>query len=90
MQDVIECDNKIVTALRVENDRIYETEYFDFSIACVDSPTGQCPCQCSHQDESCKCKDLEHSIRVAVTKTPVQLIYPLSNPKMFNGRPHEV
>lgn len=90
MQDVIECDKKIVATLRVENDRIHETEYFDFSIACVDSPTGQCPCQCSQEDESCKCKDLEQSIRVGVTKTPVQLIYPLGNPKMFNGRPHEV
>ena len=91
MQDEFECAKKLVVALTVENDKLYETDFLDISIDCVDSPTGECPCPCDHQfDQDCSCRDLSDPIRVSMTKTPVKLLYSLENPSVFNGRPHEV
>lgn len=77
--------------LTLENNKLYQTDQLQFEVACVDSPTGRCPCPCFHkEDPSCACRDLRRSIKVSVTKTPVYAVYPLSQPRMFNGRPYEV
>ena len=86
-----ECTKKLVVATTVENDKFYETEFLDFQIDCVDSPTGECPCPCNYQiDQDCSCRDLSDPIRVSMTKTPVKLLYSLDSPAVFNGRPYEV
>ena len=91
MQDAMECAKKIVVTLTLENDKLYATDELDFEVACVNSPTGACPCPCFYaEDPTCACRDLRRSIKVSVTKTPVDAVYPLSQPRMFNGRPHEV
>lgn len=91
MKDVLECTKKLVVAMTVENDKIYETDYLDFQIDCVDSPNGECPCPCNHEiDQDCPCRDLMVPMRISMTKTPVKLVYPLERPTMFNGRPYEV
>lgn len=80
-----------MVGVTVENDKLYETEYLDFDIKCVDSPSGECPCPCNHMiDDECSCKDLIDPIRIGLTKTPVKLLYPLERPRVFNGRPYEV
>lgn len=77
--------------MTVENGKIYETDYLDFTIDCVGSPTGECPCGCMHSvDKDCSCRDLSTPIRVSVVRTPVKILYPLAEPTTFNGRPHEV
>lgn len=77
--------------MTVENGKIYETDYLDFTIDCVGSPTGECPCSCMHTvDEECTCKDLSTPIRVSIVRTPVRILYPLAEPSIFNGRPYEV
>jgi hypothetical protein len=87
----MECSKKIVVTLNLENNKLYETDELDFELACVNSPTGRCPCPCFYaQDPGCACRDLRRTIKVSVTKTPVYAVYPLSQPRMFNGRPYEV
>lgn len=76
--------------MTIENSQLYSTESLHFSLSCVNSPTGQCPCPCNYQlDPSCSCRDLTQNITVGLTKTPVYALYPLSQPKLFNGRPTE-
>ncbi|KAL4528472.1 hypothetical protein Ndes2437A_g03041 [Nannochloris sp. 'desiccata'] len=88
--DALDCAKKIVVTLALENNRLYQTESLNFNLACIDSPTGQCPCPCHHAyDPSCTCRDLRRVISVAVTKSPVFAVYPLSQPRTFNGRPYE-
>jgi hypothetical protein len=90
LQDALDCAKKIVVTLTLENNRLYQTESLNFNLACIDSPTGQCPCPCHYADDPlCTCRDLRRVISVAVTKSPVFAVYPLSQPRTFNGRPYE-
>ena len=91
LQDSLDCAKKIVFTLSVENGRLYETEALNFNVACINSPTGECPCPCFYaEDPTCLCRDLRRVISVTVTKTPVNAVYSLSQPRMFNGKPDEV
>lgn len=55
------------------------------------SPSGECPCPCNYAtDADCACRDLQQTITVAATKTPVYASYPLTLRKSFNGAPYEV
>lgn len=80
----------MVVTVTIDNSQLYSTESLHFSLSCVNSPTGQCPCPCNYQlDSGCACRDLKHEITVGITKTPVYALYPLTQPKLFNGRPSE-
>lgn len=71
--DILDCDEKLVVSLSVENDRLYETDYLEVSLdGCID-------------DNRC----LNASMTIGLTKTPVTMIYSLNTPTMFNGRPFE-
>ena len=81
----------MVVTLSLENNKLYQTDSLQFSVSCVNSPTGQCPCPCIYtEDPTCLCRDLRRTVSVGVTKTPVHALYPLSQPRMFHGRPYEV
>lgn len=89
--NLLECSKKMVVSLSLENNKLYQTDSLQFAVNCINSPTGQCPCPCVYsEDPSCLCRDLKQSISIGITKTPVFALYPLSQPKMFNGRPYEV
>ena len=89
--DALDCQKKIIVSLALENNHLYQTETLDFTIACINSTDNKCPCTCVYgQDHGCECRDLRRSIAVSVTKTPVFAVYPLSQPRNFNGRPYEV
>jgi len=91
LQDALDCAQKMLVTLTLENNRLYETESLQFMVACVNSPTGQCPCPCDYNnDPGCLCRDLRRSVNIGVTKTPVYALYPVSQPRTFNGRPYEV
>lgn len=91
IQDDLSCSEKLVISVTVENGKIHETDYLDFAVDCVGSPTGKCPCGCTYTvDENCMCRDLSSPIRVSIVRTPVKIQYPLEEPTAFNGRPHEV
>ena len=91
MQNLQNCTEQLVVTMTVENGKWYETDHLDITVDCVDSPTGQCPCPCDRfSDANCSCKDIKDPIRIGVTKTPVNVLYPLERPTIFNGRPHEV
>jgi hypothetical protein len=86
----LDCTNKLVVTLTLENNKLHATDSLYFNLACVDSPTGACPCPCYYlTDPGCRCRDLRRAVAIAVTKTPVYAIYPLSQPHTFNGRPYE-
>jgi hypothetical protein len=70
--DQIDCREKLLISMVVENSKMYETEYLEVSVGCV----GEDRC-------------LESNMTIGLTKTPVFLLYSLSNPRMFNGRPYE-
>lgn len=86
----LQCSEKIVLALTIENNKLHATDSIVFDLACIDSPTGTCPCPCNHQNEpGCACRDLRHKLTVSITKTPIYALYSLSQPRTFNGRPYE-
>ena len=68
----IDCQEKLLVSMVVENSKMYETEYLEVSVGCV----GEDRC-------------LESNMTIGLTKTPVSLLYSLSNPRIFNGRPYE-
>ena len=70
--DHLDCREKLLISMVVENSKLYETEYLEVSVGCVD-------------EDTC----LESNMTIGLTKTPVFLLYSLSNPRMFNGRPYE-
>jgi hypothetical protein len=53
------------------------------------SSDGQCPCECDYSQADCSCRDLESSITIHVTKSPVSLLYPLTYRKTVNYYPIE-
>lgn len=56
----------------------------------VCSEDGQCPCTCDYSvDAACTCRDLQGSVTVHVTKSPVALLYPVTYLKTVNYLPLE-
>ena len=91
LQNLPNCTEQLVVTMTVENGKWYDTDRLDITIDCVDSPTEECPCPCDRfSDANCSCKDLKDPIRIGLTKTPVNVLYPLESPMIFNGRPYEV
>ncbi len=67
------------------------TEELDFSLSCIGSTDGVCPCTCDYAtDASCTCRDLQQTLVVTLTKTPVWASYPLTYLASFNYEPYEV
>lgn len=86
----LDCSTKMIVTMTLENNKIHSTDTIDFAVACIESPNGNCPCPCDYRnDSSCHCRDLRQIISISVTKTPVYALYPLSQPRIFNGRPYE-
>lgn len=55
------------------------------------SSTGRCPCSCDYAaDAGCTCRDLNATVSVALTKSPVAANYPLTYRQQFNYKPYEV
>ena len=54
--------------------RAYNKTYGRF-LLCSDD--GICPCECNYDlDEGCTCRDIDGSISISITKSPVSLLYP--------------
>ncbi|PRW58208.1 generative cell specific-1 [Chlorella sorokiniana] len=87
----LECQEKIVVTINIEDSSLYQTEELSFSVSCVNSTTGSCPCGCDYtKDPGCSCRNLEQDIRVSLQKTPVYASYPLTAHRApFNGAPFE-
>ena len=86
---VTDCANKMVTALTLEGGQSLATEELQYQLLCV-SEDGKCPCSCDYaKDRGCTCRDLQGSITVSVTKSPVALLYPLTYTKTVNYYPIE-
>nr|BAO57178.1 generative cell specific-1 [Gonium pectorale]BAO57179.1 generative cell specific-1 [Gonium pectorale] len=87
----LNCANKLVVTLTVGNGQSLRTEDLEFSLSCINSPDGQCPCSCSPQlDPGCACRDLAAPLRVSLTKSPLWASYPLQYLASFNWKPKEV
>ena len=85
-----ECQNKIVTALTLEAGQSLETEELQYQLDCI-SEDGNCPCNCDYStDKDCKCRDLQGSISITVTKTDAALLYPLIYARTVNYYPIEI
>ena len=85
-----ECQNKIVTALTLEAGQSLETEELQYQLDCI-SEDGNCPCNCDYStDKNCKCRDLQGSISITVTKTDAALLYPLIYARTVNYYPIEI
>lgn len=79
----------MVTALTLEAGQSLATEQLQYQLACI-SDNGKCPCDCDYsRDAGCTCRDLQGSITVSVTKSPVALLYPLTYAKTVNYYPIE-
>ena len=58
------------------------------SLVC--SQDGKCPCSCNVAvDVGCNCRDLQGTISISVTKSPVALLYPITYLKTVNFYPIE-
>ncbi len=75
--DRLDCREKLLVSMVVENDRAYSTDHLEVSVGCVSDGDGG--------GEKC----LETNMTIGITKTPASLLYALSNPTMYNGRPWE-
>ncbi|KAK9805195.1 hypothetical protein WJX72_005302 [[Myrmecia] bisecta] len=86
----VTCSQKLVVTLAVESGTSLATEQLQFSVPCINSPDGACPCKCNYAtDASCQCRDLAQAMNVVITKTPVYATYPLTYLKSFNSKPYE-
>ncbi|KAG2447311.1 hypothetical protein HYH02_007641 [Chlamydomonas schloesseri] len=86
----LDCQEKVVVTLTVGNGQSLQTEALEFSLSCLNSPDGRCPCSCSATDPSCPCRDLAAPLRVSLTKSPLYASYPLQYVASFNWKPVEV
>ncbi|KAG1674972.1 hypothetical protein FOA52_014767 [Chlamydomonas sp. UWO 241] len=86
----VKCEKKVVVTLAVGNGASLATEQLDFSLMCIGSPDGSCPCPCNYQtDPTCNCRDLAAPLSLTVTKTPVWASYPMQYITSFNYKPYE-
>nr|BDU46980.1 generative cell specific-1 paralog [Pleodorina starrii] len=71
--EAIPCSTKIVVPLTFGGGRtLSAAENFKFTVKCVNSPDGHCPCPCSAAiDENCSCRDLLAPLRVTLNKSLV-------------------
>nr|6DBS_A Chain A, Hapless 2 [Chlamydomonas reinhardtii]6DBS_B Chain B, Hapless 2 [Chlamydomonas reinhardtii]6DBS_C Chain C, Hapless 2 [Chlamydomonas reinhardtii] len=86
----LDCQEKVVVTLTVGNGQSLQTEALEFSLSCLNSPDGRCPCSCSAADPTCACRDLAAPLRVSLTKSPLWASYPLQYLSSFNWKPLEV
>ncbi|CAG9465795.1 unnamed protein product [Pedinophyceae sp. YPF-701] len=83
----IECQEKLIVTVAVENGNTLETEQLEVQLSCVNSPDGQCPCSCNYAtDPGCICRDVQDTFTVTLTKSPIYASYPLEYVKSFPGR----
>ncbi|GLC48085.1 hypothetical protein PLESTB_000713300 [Pleodorina starrii] len=85
-------NNIVVVNLTSPNDEIVGAEHnLDFTIRCVNSSDGVCPCTCdAATDPSCTCRNLRApAIQLTLTKSFVAS-YPLKHLQDFNWKPIEV
>ncbi|GLC38807.1 hypothetical protein PLESTM_000779300 [Pleodorina starrii] len=84
------CKNKMIVTLTVVNGKTVDTEKLEFTLKCVNSPDGDCPCTCDAANDSlCKCRDLVAPLRVSLSKSPLTASYPISYVQSFNWWVHE-
>lgn len=74
--DRLDCREKLLVSLVVENDRLYDTEHLEVSVGCVGNVGGE-------GGEGSEARCLENNMTIGVTKTPVALLYALTNPTMY-------
>ncbi|KAL6753619.1 hypothetical protein V8C86DRAFT_3019426 [Haematococcus lacustris] len=87
----ITCQKKLVLTVSLGSGQTLQTEQLDFTLACVGSPSGSCPCPCNYAvDDSCTCRDLASPLQVSLTKTPMVASYPMQYLASFNFKPVEV
>nr|BDU46978.1 generative cell specific-1 paralog [Pleodorina starrii] len=92
MQDAVPCTSKFVLPLKFPSGRTHDIEQYEFTVECLNSPDGQCPCTCnSFIDEKCSCRDLVSPLRVWLTKSALVASYELAFlQNKFNWKPYEV
>ncbi|MEW5316239.1 MAG: hypothetical protein WDW38_007620 [Sanguina aurantia] len=87
----LNCTQKLIVTLTVPNGQSIATQELDFSIPCIGSLDGQCPCTCNYATSpSCTCRDLASPLHVSLTKTSLLATYPLQYLQSFNYKPVEV
>ncbi|GAX84271.1 hypothetical protein CEUSTIGMA_g11694.t1 [Chlamydomonas eustigma] len=86
----LSCKHEIVATLSVGGGQTLGTSSLDFTISCVGSPNGNCPCPCNYiADAGCTCRDLEAPLTLVVTKSQVWASYPMQYLQSFNYKPYE-
>ncbi|KAK9858858.1 hypothetical protein WJX84_008886 [Apatococcus fuscideae] len=86
----LSCSKKLVTTMTLTNGASLATEQLQYSVPCIGSTNGKCPCSCNYAtDPTCTCRDLAQTINVTLTKTPVYAVYPLTYVQSFNSKPYE-
>jgi hypothetical protein len=76
-----------LTALvSVDNGETVSTSHLRVSIACVGSPSGTCPCECTYGvDPDCTCRDLTNPVEIHIAKTALRVTYPLTYDRSYPG-----
>eukprot|EP00882_Tetradesmus_deserticola_P031406 GHRQ01035511.1.p1 GENE.GHRQ01035511.1~~GHRQ01035511.1.p1 ORF type:complete len:197 (+),score=37.95 GHRQ01035511.1:158-748(+) len=86
----ISCKQKVVVVVSVDSGDSISSQDVQFTLNCVGSSTGQCPCPCNYaSDASCGCRDLSSSLTVSLSKGPLWASYPLTYLQSFNYKPYE-
>ncbi|KAF6259714.1 dihydrouridine synthase-domain-containing protein [Scenedesmus sp. NREL 46B-D3] len=86
----ISCKQKLVVVVSVDSGDSISSQDLQFTLNCVGSSTGQCPCPCNYaSDASCGCRDLASSLTVSLSKGPLWASYPLTYLQSFNYKPYE-
>ncbi|GIL53994.1 hypothetical protein Vafri_9547 [Volvox africanus] len=89
--EAINCNTKLIVTLTVGHGGLVRTEDLEFSLRCVNSPDGNCPCSCNAAtDPNCSCRDLQAPMRVSLTKSALWASYSLQYVNSFNWKPYEV
>uniref|UniRef100_A0A1D2A410 Generative cell specific-1/HAP2 domain-containing protein n=1 Tax=Auxenochlorella protothecoides TaxID=3075 RepID=A0A1D2A410_AUXPR len=86
----LSCSKKILVTLTLANNKLYASDELQFTLSCVNSATGVCPCPCDYAtDATCTCRDLARNMTISMTKGAVYALYPLTFSRRYQGAPTE-
>ncbi|RMZ57501.1 hypothetical protein APUTEX25_003744 [Auxenochlorella protothecoides] len=90
MDTELSCSKKILVTLTLANNKLYASDELQFTLSCVNSATGVCPCPCDYAtDATCTCRDLARNMTISMTKGAVYALYPLTFSRRYQGAPTE-